>query len=192
MTDTPATGTEPATSESETGETGETATEPADLAAQLEAATAEVNRYKEIAQKNEKRAKANLAAARELEDQQRAAMTEHERAVADAYTRGQTETLEKLGSRLVAAEIRAASAGTDLDVDVLLDGVDPARFLDDDHEPDTKAIHNWVVRLAGSADETPPVGLDLGQGSRSSRTATAALNGDPLLRDLERKLGVRR
>jgi len=49
--------------------------------------------------------------------------------------------------------VRAAAAGRVADVDALLEGINPAKFLTDDGEPDRDAISVWVDRIAPKNDE---------------------------------------
>lgn len=153
---------------------------------------AEVEKWKTQSRRHEDRAKANAKAAKELEDLKRSSMTEMEQAIANARAEAATEAAKTYGGRLVDAEVRAATAGRNLDVDALLDGLDRTRFLTDDGDPDRDAITAWVDRIAPQPDEPAdparPFVVDIGQGTRGD---APALNSDPLLKDLKSKLGVR-
>jgi hypothetical protein len=149
---------------------------------------AEVEKWKAQARKHEDRAKANAAAATELEKVRAESMTEMERAIAAARDEAASETRKTYGSRLVDAEVKAAVKGTSLDVDALLDGLDRTRFLNEDGEPDTDSITAWVERLAPKGtDDQQTLTVDLGQGQRGT---VPALNSSQLQKDLERALGV--
>lgn len=102
-----------------------------------------------------------------------AAMTEQERAVAEAEQRGAQTASAKTGARLVRAEFRAAAAGrVDTDaLDAYLEDVDPAKFLGDDGEPDTKAIEARIARLGGGKKRT-----DFDGGARTSAGKPADMN----------------
>jgi hypothetical protein len=118
-------------------------------------------------------------------------MTDLEKAVAEAHAKGRAEGAAEAGSKLVAAELRAALAGRNVDVDALLEGVNQSRFIGDDGDPDREAIGKWVDRIAPIPEqpENPLAAvLDLGQGQRSG--SAMALNGDPLERALKSKLGI--
>ena len=180
-TDTPETGTTEPTTETtpEKPETGN------DLAAELD-------KWKAQARKNEERAKANAAAAKELEQFKQQSMSDQEKAIEEARKAARSEVLAEVGAARVGDAIRVALAGRPVDVDALLDGVNPAKYLDDDGQPDRAAIAAWVDRIApapAEPEEPSHRPLDLGQGSRPS--TAVALNGDPLLADLKSKLGVR-
>lgn len=103
--------------------------------------------WKAEARKWEQRAKDNSTKARELEKQQQAAMTDADRAVAEAEVRGRTAATEAFGKRLATSEIRAAALDSDRDLTGVFDYLDLTRFLDDDGEPDDKAIKAFVDGL---------------------------------------------
>src|SRR5690606_25537408 len=175
---TPETGTD-TTTDTETG----TETEQVDW-------KAEAQKWQALSRKNEERAKANADAAKELEQLRRESMNERERAVEEARSKAEAEVTARFAAKLVDAEVRAAAAGRDIDIDALLEGLDRSRFITDDGDADQEAIAKWVDRVAPAPDveEQPRGRLDLGQGTR---TPPHALNGDPLLRDLKSKLGIR-
>lgn len=182
MSDTaPDTGTEDTTTTTETAPDTDTAP---DLAA-------EVEKWKKQARKHEERAKANATAAQELDTLRQQSMTEQERAVDEARTEARASALAEVGGRVAAAEIRAAAAGrmAPEQLDVLLDGLNVTRFLDESGEVDRDKVAAFVDGIAPKTtdDQSFP---DLGQGTRSTQQQMA-LNGDPLQRTLERKLGIR-
>lgn len=129
----------------------------------------------------EKRFKEQAA---ELEQFRLAAMSDTEKAVEIARQQARAEVLAEVGGELVAQAVRAAVAGRGVDPDALLEGLDPARFLNADGRPDTDAIEAWVERIAPK----PQNGgfPDLGQGARN-----VPLGGDALARLLERSINPR-
>lgn len=175
-TDPTATDATPATEE-----TPEPATGAEDLAA-------EVERWKAQARKNEQRAKDNAAAAKELEKLKREGMSDQERAIDEARAAARAETLAEVGAARAADAIRLVANGRVADVEALIEGIDTARFVGDDGQPDREAIAAWVERIA-PADASPAF-PDLAQGARPG-AAAMALNGDPLLDSLKSKLGIR-
>jgi hypothetical protein len=158
---------------------------------------AEVDKWKTLAQKHEGRAKANADAARELERVRREAMSDQERAVAEAVDAAKAataaEVIARLGTSLVRAEIRAAAAGrlSDDQLDTVTAQLNVAGFLAEDGQVDRAAVTRFVDALVPAPTEPPsPPGFpDLGQGARSTGGAPP-LNGDPLLRDLKATLGI--
>jgi hypothetical protein len=145
--------------------------------------------WKTIAEQTEKRAKrfedqakANAAAAKELEQLKVASMSELEKAVALARAEGLAEGQKAASARLAVAEIKAALAARPVDVEAILEGIDPSRFLGDDGEPDVKAIRTWADRIAPEPEPQPQGYVpNLAQGTRGSGR-NVALNSDELLR----------
>lgn len=154
---------------------------------------AEAAKWRDLARKHEERAKTNATAAKELEQVRQQSMSEQEKAVAQAKADGLAEGLVAGAARLAAAEIRAAAAGrmTSEQLGALLEGLNLAAFIDAAGEVDQAKVARFVDGIAPEAEEkdTRQGFPDLGQGARGS--AGAALNGDPLLRDIKNKLGVR-
>lgn len=150
----------------------------------------EIAKWQALARKHEDRAKANAQAVKDLEDLRKTTMTDQERLAAEARAEGRTEALREVGGKLVDAEVRAAAAGRNVDVDALLEGLDRSRFIDDSGDADQRAITAWVDRVAPKPDEDQgrPSAFDLGQGHRPD--ASTSLGGDPLERDLKLKLGI--
>ncbi len=118
------------------------------------------------ARKWEQRAKENRTRLAELEKQQRASMTEHERAVADAEKRGAQSAAQQFSQRLVRAEFSQLARGRNpgYDVAVVLDDLNLARYITDDGEPDIKALTAAVERIVPVPEHNPrPTGnADLG------------------------------
>jgi hypothetical protein len=151
---------------------------------------AEVEKWKAASRKHEDRAKANAKAAQELDEFRRQSMTDQEKAVADAVTAARAEAFAEVGTKVAAAELRAAAAGRmgDEQIEVLLEGLNLARFLGDTGDVDRDAVRTFVDSIA-PADQQP-TRFDIGQGARSG--GHKPLNGDPLLEDLRRVVGAPR
>jgi hypothetical protein len=98
--------------------------------------------------------------AAELEKFRKAAMSESERAVAEAEARGRTTAAQEYGKRLARSEIRAAAADSGADVGGVFDYLDLSRFVGDDGEPDTEAVKAFVEALPRRTPQPPS--LDLG------------------------------
>jgi hypothetical protein len=111
--------------------------------------------WKAEARKWEQRAKENNTKAQEFDKQRKAAMTEAERAVAEAEERGRTSAATDYGKRLATSEIKAAAAELNADLTGVFDYLDLTRFLDDNGEPDTKAISSFVDGLPVKDDGKP-------------------------------------
>lgn len=155
---------------------------------------AEATKWQSLARKNEERAKANATAAKELEQIRQQSMSELEKAVAQARAEGHAEGLTAGMARVVKAEIRAAAAGrmSAEQLGALLEATNLAVFIGEDGDVDEAKVLRFVDGIAPmpTEEETRPGFPDLGQGARGGSSNTA-LNGDPLLRDLKAKLGVR-
>lgn len=145
---------------------------------------ADVEKWKAMSRENEKKL---TAATKALDAKNRESMSDTEKAVAEARAEARTETLREVGGRLAAAAIRVAAAGRSVDVDALIEGVDATRFLDDQGEPDAKAIQAWVDRVAPQA---APAKRDLGVGPRGQSGDTPIGDDNNLLRDLKRAVGA--
>lgn len=134
---------------------------------------AELARWKAQSRENERRAKANAAAAKELEQLKAASMTELEKAVNEAKSATRAEVLREVGATRVDDIVRLAAAGRPADVDALLEGLDRNRFLDDDGQPDSKAIKAWIDRVAPPAKDEPATATRVPTGARGSGTPKA-------------------
>ncbi len=120
--------------------------------------------WKAEARKWEQRAKENKAAAAEIEKARKAAMSETERAIAEAEERGRMAVRSEYGARLAQTEFRAAAAARNpgYDVGKALGYVDLAKFVGDDGEPDNKAIAAAVADLVPEASGPQPPSFDGG------------------------------
>lgn len=109
----------------------------------------------------------------ELEQLRQAQMNDQEKAIAEAVAKAKAGVLAEVGGRLVDAEFKAAAAGRSIDVDVMLEGLDRAKFLTEDGQPDTERITGYVDRLAPkSSAKLAPTARDMGQGARPSDGVT--------------------
>jgi hypothetical protein len=129
--------------------------------------------WKAEARKWEQRAKENKAAALEVEKARKAAMTDTERAVAEAEERGRTAAVTQYGQRLARTEFiaEAAKRNPGFDATSILDDLNLARYIGEDGEPDSKAIAKAAQRLIPEASAAPqPPSFDGGtrQGAPSS------------------------
>lgn len=154
-----------------------------DPAAEVERLRTELQK----ARKWEDRAKANAGAAKELEELRKQHESEQDRAVREARETARSEVLAELGSARVADAFRVAAAGRGLDVDEVLDGINLAKFLSEDGNPDRDAVQAFVDRIAPAQETAPP---DLGQGARGGQQVPG-LNSSQLQKDLEAALGIR-
>ncbi|WP_436776041.1 hypothetical protein [Yinghuangia sp. YIM S09857] len=130
------------------------------------ALTADRDKWKTLARKHEKDAKAR---AKELEDLRTENLSDAEKAIETARTEGRTAALAEVGSRLAGAELRAqaATAGVDLPD---LTYVNLATFLTEAGEVDSAAVAKFVKSLNKAATEPtePAFAQDLGLGRQNA------------------------
>lgn len=139
-------------------------TKPDTAATTTTTATEDESKWQALAKKHE----ADLRKAqKELDAARAAAMTDQEKAVAQAKATGRAEALKEAGALLVDAKVEAAAAGRGIDVAALLEGLDRSKFLDAEGKPDAKAITAWVDKLA-PANRTANGRPDTGQGNRGA------------------------
>jgi hypothetical protein len=157
--------------------TTESNTEPTETPAQEQTTEPEADQtdWKAEARKWEQRAKENKQAAAELDKQRKAAMTDAELAVAEAEERGRKTALGEFGKRLATSEIRAAAADANADLTGVFDYLDLGRFVDENGEPDEKAIKSFVAGLPVKDDGKPRTPRpDPNQGRQSGGAASTA------------------
>ncbi len=134
--------------------------------------------WKAEARKWEQRAKDNQKAAKDLEAQRKASMTETERAVAEAEERGRIAVRTEYGARLAQTEFRAAAAARNpgYDVSKALAYVDLSKFVGEDGEPDTKAIAAAVADLVPEGATGPTLPPSFDGGTRQPAAAGASMS----------------
>ena len=126
------------TATSESTETAATATgtEATEAATATVDHAAEAEKWKALSRKNEDKAKANADKAKKFDDLVASQATEQEKAVTEAKAAGRIEALREAGSKLVAAELKAAVAGRidPTKLEALFGGLNTASFLTDEGE----------------------------------------------------------
>lgn len=123
--------------------------------------------WKAMARQWESRAKENKGAAEELAALKASQMTEQEKAVAEAETRGRTAAAAEYGKQLAAAEFRAAASTAGINLGDAADLIDTSRFVGEDGQVDTDGIKAAVAKLSALAPAPGPgrSGGDFGGGS---------------------------
>lgn len=126
----------------ETGDTSETTdtTDTLDLKVEAE-------KWKAQARKHEERAKANAAAAKELERLKREGMSDQERAVAEAKAAARAEALQEIALDRAGDAAVAAASGKLVDPEDVRWALKLDQFVDDDGQIDRKAISKAVDQL---------------------------------------------
>ncbi len=124
--------------------------------------------WKALARQWEKRAKENKDAADERDKLRASQMSDQEKAVAEAETRGRTAAALEHGKELAASRFEAAAAKAGVNLGDATDLIDTARFVDKDGKVDNDAITAAVKKLAKLAPKgAGRSGGDMGGGSGS-------------------------
>jgi hypothetical protein len=125
-------------------------------------ASADVEKWKSLARKNEDKAKANAAAAKELEALKASQMSETEKAVAEAEQRGRQQATTAAAGKLAAAEVRAALTGVVPDPAAIIEDLDMSRYVTADGDVDEAAVaklrDKYAVFAANPAVPAVPTG----------------------------------
>ena len=131
---------------------------------------AKVREALDQSRKWETRAKENNKAAQEAEKARLAAMSESERAIAEAEARGRTAAATEYGKELAQSQFDAAAGrrNPEFDTAKVLRRVDLGTLLDDSGRPDAKAIAEAVADLVPAPESGPP---SLDGGARSTAKA---------------------
>lgn len=106
-----------------------------------------------------------------------ASRTDQERAVEEARRAAAAEAIAATAPRLVAAEFRAAAAGTGIkpeQLSELLEDLDLSKYLDKKGEVDVDRIQRKITALAPAPPE--PSFPDLGGGRRGDAPTSADMN----------------
>jgi len=136
----------------------------------------------------------------EIDKLRQAAMSDQDKAIAEAVTAAKAETLAQVGGKIATAEFKAAAAGRldDEQLTTLLSGLDLKAFLDDEGDVDTGKVRTFVDKVAPKAAAAEPAtpgdllaGLDLGQGARGNGQGNGpGLGTTAFERDLRAKLNI--
>lgn len=142
---------------------------------EAEAKTFDADYVAKLRKENAKyRTDANAATA-ELEKVRKSAMTESEKAVAEAEARGRTTAATEFGKELAQTQFDAAAGrrNPDFDTAKALEFVDLGKFLTEEGRPDAKAIAAAVERLVPEPHNGPP---SLDGGARANPPKNADMN----------------
>lgn len=95
---------------------------------------------------------------KELDEVRKSSMSEADKAAHEAEQRGRLAATADFGKRLAKTEFDALAGRRNPDVDTakVLEYIDLARFVDENGEPDSKAIASAVERLVPKPPEGPP------------------------------------
>ena len=132
---------------------------------------AEVDKWKSLSRKNEQQAKANLAAAKELEEIKQSQLTDTEKLIEQTKQETALSVRREFASKLVDAELKSQLSGKVLDAGALL-SFDKSSFIQDDGNIDSEAIQSWVEAHSNTTETPAP---DLGQGNRGKNPSKAQI-----------------
>lgn len=138
---------------------------------EMEQLQAEVDKWKSLSRKNEQQAKANLAAAKELEEIKKSQLTETEKLIEQTKQETTLSVRREFASKLVDAELKSQLTGKVLDAGALL-SFDKSSFITDDGNIDSEAIQSWVEAHSNTTGTPAP---DLGQGARGKNPSKAQI-----------------
>lgn len=127
----------------------------------------------------------------QLDEANRARMTDHQREVADARSAGEEEARKALMPQVVRQSIAAALARTapvitDAEIQARTEFLDLTKFLTNKGEVDTDKVTNYAATLAptaGGADSGSKKFPDMGGGKRGPVTETAKARADKVARE---------
>lgn len=152
------------------------ATPPEGGAPTEEAKTFDAEYVEKLRKENAKYRTEAKASAAEVEKVRQASMTEAEKAVAEAETRGRTAATADFGKRLATSKFEALASKRNpaFDTAPVLEIIDVGRFVGDDGEPDEKSITAAVEKLVPAAEAGVP---NFDGGPRGTPPAPSGMNG---------------
>lgn len=140
---------------------------------------AELAKWKADARKHEARARENAKALKELETLKQSQMSETERAISEAVSKARKDWQTEASAKLALTEFKAKASGRFAEdkLDLVMSSLNVSAFLDDDGEPNSKAIDDFLDGIAPAKGAT----TDFGQGARGNGMGNATpLNSDAL------------
>jgi glutamyl/glutaminyl-tRNA synthetase len=138
---------------------------------EMEQLQAEVDKWKSLSRKNEQQAKANMAAAKELDEIRKSQLTDTEKLIEQTRTETAQSVRKEFATKLVDAEFKAHLNGRVLEGGAIL-SFDKSAFITEDGDIDSEAIQSWVE---AHSKETGTPAPDLGQGARGKNPSKAQI-----------------
>jgi hypothetical protein len=154
--------------ETEVIETSET---PENDLPEMDKLQAEVEKWKSLSRKNEQQAKANVAAAKELEEIKKSQLSDTERLIEQTRTETAQQIRREFATKLVDAELKSALQGRVMEAGALL-SFDKSTFILEDGNIDSEAVQSWVEAHSKTTEIPAP---DLGQGNRGKNPSKAQI-----------------
>lgn len=159
------------TDQIESTEVTETPETPDTEVSEMDKLQAEVEKWKSLSRKNEQQAKANVAAAKELEEIKKSQLTETEKLIEQTKHDTAQEIRREFATKLVDAELKSALQNRVMDAGALL-SFDKSSFILEDGNIDSEAVQSWVEAHSTAAGTPAP---DLGQGNRGKNPSKAQI-----------------
>jgi len=147
---------------------------------EMDTLKAEVDKWKSLSRKNEQQAKANIAAAKELETIRQSQLTETEKLIEQTKTETALSVRREFANKLVDAELKSALQGKLMDADSLL-SFEKSSFILDDGNIDSEAIQSWVEAHSKTTETPAP---DLGQGARGNNPGKSQIRNRDELKNM--------
>jgi len=147
---------------------------------EMDTLKAEVDKWKSLSRKNEQQAKANIAAAKELETIRQSQLTETEKLIEQTKTETALSVRREFANKLVDAELKSALQGKLMDADSLL-SFEKSSFILDDGNIDSEAIQSWVEAHSKTTETPAP---DLGQGARGKNPSKSQIRNRDELKNM--------
>ena len=141
---------------------------------------AEVDKWKSLSRKNEQQAKANIAAAKELETIRQSQLTETEKLIEQTKTETALSVRREFANKLADAELKSALQGKLMDADSLL-SFEKSSFILDDGNIDSEAIQSWVEAHSTKAE---PRTQDLAQGASGNNPSKSQIRSRDELKNM--------
>lgn len=168
------------TDQIESTEATETPDTPDTEVSEMDKLQAEVEKWKSLSRKNEQQAKANVAAAKELEDIKKSQLTETEKLIEQTKHDTAQEIRREFATKLVDAELKSALQGRVMEAGALL-SFDKSSFILEDGNIDSEAVQSWVEAHSTTAGTPAP---DLGQGNRGKNPSKAQIRSREELQNM--------
>lgn len=159
------------TDQIESTEATETPDTPDTEVSEMDKLQAEVEKWKSLSRKNEQQAKANVAAAKELEEIKKSQLSETEKLIEQTKHDTAQEIRREFATKLVDAELKTALQGRVMDAGALL-SFDKSSFILEDGNIDSEAVQSWVEAHSKPSEIPAP---DLGQGNRGKNPSKAQI-----------------
>jgi len=147
---------------------------------EMEKLQAEVDKWKSLSRKNEQQAKANMTAAKELEEIRKSQLSDTEKLIEQTKEETALSVRKEFAGKLIDAELKAQLQNRVLEAGALL-SFDKTSFVDNEGNIDSEAIQSWVEAHSKTTDTPTP---DLAQGARGNNPSKAQVRSRDELQNM--------